>query len=429
MKQTILVQKDSRENIKFIQYDLVGATLTREWGRIGGVVQGTSHTYETINAGKSNELSPELAALEDLQRILKQKKREGYVETESLTNLPELPDYLEVFDFDNVPKEFCCSKPIASITIEELAANIKNKNMKFFIKYNGLCHYVVINSNSEVKLYTRRWHDRTAKYPELVQAVKEENYPPNSMLIVELTIDPLKQLPHMLCFKYMSQIDKTETVKGEMKEKQDESIKLQKENPVKIAVYGILYYNGNKLWSEPYGTMYDLIKETTPLLSQNKKLFIPQEVNLTDAKQIMETVKAHKEQFEGFMGWDLAQAMEVTMNGKPKRKAAWKIKAKGEMDVIAYGSVEGKGKLQGKIGAIKIGKYDIEGRMVSLGTIGGLKPNEGQCEESYWSFPCVIEVTYDNIQPGTQKFQFGVFSKIHEDKTLEEVDIFLPEQE
>jgi hypothetical protein len=62
--------------------------------------------------------------------------------------------------------------------------------------------------------------------------------------------------------------------------------------------------------------------------------------------------------------------------------------------------------------------------MVELGTVGGLKPTEGETVLSYWKFPCVIEVGYANIFPETGKFQHGHFNKIHEDKTIKEVEIF-----
>ncbi|GAG24122.1 unnamed protein product, partial [marine sediment metagenome] len=42
---TYLVQKNSHGKVKFIQFTLAGATLTREWGVIGGVIQGTTNTY------------------------------------------------------------------------------------------------------------------------------------------------------------------------------------------------------------------------------------------------------------------------------------------------------------------------------------------------------------------------------------------------
>ena len=53
-------------------------TLTTRWGKIGGKEQTTSHTYDAINVGKRNELSPADAALADYFRKRTKKEREGY---------------------------------------------------------------------------------------------------------------------------------------------------------------------------------------------------------------------------------------------------------------------------------------------------------------------------------------------------------------
>ena len=57
-----------------------------------------------------------------------------------------------------------------------------------------------------------------------------------------------------------------------------------------------------------------------------------------------------------------------------------------------------------------------------MGTVGGLKKDQRNPDN--WTFPCVIEVEYDQIFPDTGKFQFGHFMKIHEDKVLEDVEAF-----
>jgi len=113
---TYLIQKNTNGKIKFIQFALNGATLTREWGLIGGVCQGTVNTYEAINVGKANEQSPEEAAEAKYKYIWNKKIKEGYVPTPSLDAIPALPDFLSKLDLDNIPKSFCLSKPTAKIS-------------------------------------------------------------------------------------------------------------------------------------------------------------------------------------------------------------------------------------------------------------------------------------------------------------------------
>ena len=421
---TYLVQKNLQGRVKFIQFTLDGATLTREYGLIGGVIQGTTDTYGYTNQGKANELTPEQTALANYNRIRDKKIKEGYSPAESLEEIPELPSYLTKIDLNNIPKEFCLSKPTAEISEQELTKLLDSKVSRLFVKYNGGCHYIVIGSTSSVKIFTRRWDDHTAKYPKIVKAVSAMKLLPDSLLVVELCIDPLLGIPHMTCQKQVAQISKTNSNKGVLKDDLTESHALQEKYFLKAAVFGILYYGNIKLWDQSYSIMLKLIEKIIPKLSKGELLFQPQSVGLSTAKAIYVTALAHKKLIEGFVIWDITQAMEVTMNGKPVRRAAWKIKMKGEKDVIAYGWENAKNKPAGIIGALKVGQYDAQGNMVNLGTVGGLKPKEGETDPANWTFPCVIEVGYDNIFPETGRFQFGHFNKVHEDKTIEEVDIF-----
>ena len=423
---TYLIQKNTNGKIKFIQFALNGATLTREWGLIGGVCQGTVNTYEAINVGKANEQSPEEAAEAKYKYIWNKKIKEGYVPTPSLDAISALPDFLSKLDLDNIPKSFCLSKPTAKISDAAMGTLLASGHARIFVKYNGGCHYVVIGPKGNVEIYTRRWDNHTAKYPKIVQTILDEKYPPNSLFAVELCIDPLLNLPHMTCLKNASKVAKTNNSGGTLKADLTKSHALQ-ENPlysIKAAVFGILYYNGAQLWNQPYEIMLKLIEKIVPLLSTQQLIFQPQNIGLNTVKAVIDAATANQKLIEGFVIWDTTKAMEVTMNGKPVKRAAYKIKIKNEKDVIAYGWENANNKPAGIIGALKICQYDAKGNMVDLGTVGGLKPKEGETDPANWSFPCVIEVGYDNRFPETGRFQFGHFNKVHEDKVPEEVEIF-----
>jgi len=198
--------------------------IYREWGLIGGMIQGNFHDYEPINEGKANALNPEEAALADYHRVIKQKVKEGYVKTDCLIDLPDLPDHLEAFDLDNIPTAFCCSKPTQKISAKAIDKLVRTGNAKFFAKYNGGCHYIRVDSMGEVTIFTRRWDDHTAKYPFLVQAVKDHKIPLSTLMIVEICIDPGLGLDHMTAFKKFAAISKVDTVKGVVGPNVDETI-------------------------------------------------------------------------------------------------------------------------------------------------------------------------------------------------------------
>jgi len=421
-KTQYLVQKNQGSKVKFHLLTLSGSRITREWGLIGGVVQGVYHDYKPINEGKSNMLTPEMAAEEDFIRIIETKEKEGYVRTVTLTDLPVLPDTIETLDLDNIPTGFCCSKPTKLITDTAIDKLIKSGNARFFVKYNGGCHYILIDSMGEVHIYTRRWDDHTSKYPSVVKAVKAKKPPKSTLMIAELCIDPLLNLDHMTAFNLFASIAKADTLNGACKPDQTESLARQKKHPVKAAIFGYLYYRGHKAWNKPYTEVWDKVVSTIDPLSKGGALFLPQGATFTSGKEAITKTRSVKKKIEGFILWDMTQAMEVTMNGKPLRRACWKIKAKGEMEVIAIGGKEGK--VAGKFGSIHIGRYDKTGKLIDMGTVGGLKPKQGETEPTNWKFPCVIEVTFDNVFPDTGLLQFGSFAKVHEERQPNEVDLF-----
>ena len=124
MKEIKLVQKT-----KYIVLVLDGDTLTSRWGKIGGKEQTTSHTYKTINAGKSNELTPEDAALADFFRKSEKKKREGYQQVDEIKEFVESKE--ETLNFDDPQTSFTLSKPVTKISDKALQKLIDSGNAVF----------------------------------------------------------------------------------------------------------------------------------------------------------------------------------------------------------------------------------------------------------------------------------------------------------
>lgn len=420
-----LVQKNRQGQIKYIKLTLEGKRITRTWGIKGGKErEPIFHDYVALNVGKANEVSPAGAALADLIRIMDKKKKEGYLVAEDLDNLPLLLDVdpLDNLDYDDINTGFCISKPIQTVTIKKLDELINSGSARFFVKYNGGCHFFVVNGSGEVRIYTRRWDDHTSKYPLLVQSITDHCFPPETIGAMEVCVDPLLNREHMWCFKQFAEISKTGTVNGKCKPDQSEAHELQKKNPIKGAVFALLYLGGEQIHHWPYAEVLEQVELYVKPLSANNTLFAPQEVKAPSGESLLSLAVTLKKAIEGFVAWDVNQALEITMNGKPLRRAAWKVKARGEMDVIAWGGEFGK--KAGLYGSLKICRLDAEGTAVDMGTVGGLKHKQGEADPSYWTFPCVIEIGYDNIFPDTGLPQFGNFSKIHEDKTIEEVALF-----
>jgi predicted DNA-binding WGR domain protein len=411
-----LVQKNQNGKVKFITLTLTDNTLFREWGQLGGEIQTTSNTSTGKNIGKKNELSPAEVARNDFDGLIKKKCKDGFVKTDSLDNIPDLDNGLEDIDIDNIPTGFCPSKPHKTISNKALDTLIQSGNAVFQVKYNGACHFVLIDSDHQIKIFTRRWEDHTVKYPKIVNAARLLDLPAQTLLLVELCVDPALGMPHMEAFKLMSKISKTEVVKGQCKPDQRKSIELQQKYPIRAAVINFLYFGQNPVWSSPYEDYLMATPEGIAHEHHGTTFFHPDTINyFNSAEEVIDWAKSNKRKIEGLVVWDKTKAMEVTMNGKPNRAAAWKIKPTAETDVIAYDYKEGNGKNQGRVGALCICKFDCDGNRVNLGTVGTGFSNKDR-DPNEWEFPCVVEISYANIFPDTQLFQHASFSKRHEDK-------------
>ncbi len=407
--QTRLLQTNYNGKTMFFDFELIDETLTRTWGLIGGKTQTTSHTYEGVNIGKSNELSPIETAREDYERIVKKRKKEGY--SSELKSIKEM-------NWNEIDTSFCCSKPIAKPNEKKINDAIRRNKCIVQKKYNGLCHYILITDTGGVKIYTRRMDDHTEKYPALVRSFMNKNLPPKSILIAEFTTDMYSK-NHLETFKTMSSISKVDTLKGKLKEDQTESLRRQNETPVYAVVFGVLCWDGDEVWKtwEHWDQEYLLKK-----IFHKPGMFIkiPEELKFYSLKEMQKFLRIQKQQLEGLVVWMRDEKLEVTMNGKPNRRAAYKVKVTIEDDYIAYGYNEGKGKKQGKIGALKIGKMKDD-KIVPVGVVGsGLKDSD--LDPSTWNFPCVVVIEYANMF-STGKLQHPVFICKHGDKVPKEVTI------
>lgn len=419
MAKTILLQKNTHGRTKFIELVLEESVVTRTWGLVGGKTQETSNRYGYINKNKSNEFTPEQAAEADYNRLIEKKIKEGY---SKFDNIKELPDSDEdLMNFDNLPVAFCCSKPKISIDKETLDVMIRDGTARAFVKENGGCHFIQITSTGEVKIYSRRISNYTAKYPELRAAFEGMCLPPKSLFAAELVVDKSdKFVGHMERFKRFASIDRSDTLNGCVKKDVTKTLKLQEETPVKAVVFNILYFDGECYTNRPYKDNLELINS----FIFPDSIRAPEEVKISSYDELSTMVMEHGFDIEGLVIWNQEQNSEITYNGKASRRACYKLKALKEDDVIAYGWQEGTGAKQGKVGSLLIGKYNKElTEIIPMGNVGsGLKIKEGECEVSYWDFPCVIEITYDNRFP-TGAYQFPRYIKRHEDKLPKDVVI------
>lgn len=420
MEKCYLVQQSSIGRIKFITLELVADTLYREWGLLGGKTQETENTYDYKNQGRKNELTPDQVAKAAFDRILKKKTKNGYRIVDDLANVSEDDVAFDTMDFDNPPTSFAPSKPITTIDDDELQSLLDKKLVEVQLKENGMCHYIFVGSTGKVRITSRKLHDYTRKYPAIVRVVNamvnEGVVPKESLIAAEFMVDG-DMKDHRQAFRLMQQISRSDCAGDELKENVDKSLALQEVNPVRACVFYLYYWGGKDVWENPSDGVLQLLKSTFPLKEMDTTFFIPTVMPFKTVEEITAYLESKKTVEEGLVIWNLSESVEVSFSGTPKRRACYKRKIPLETDVVVYDWLEGSGDLQGKVGSLKIGKYDSEGNFIDLGRVAGLK--DYMAEIDFWTFPCVIEIIYDEQFP-TGKFQFPRYSKTHEDKTPDE---------
>jgi predicted DNA-binding WGR domain protein len=416
-----LVQQSSIGRIKFITLEVIGDTLYREWGLLGGKTQQTENTYDYKNQGRKNELTPEQVAEEDYHRIISKKVKNGYRQVDSLDGVTMRDAELDSIDFDNPPTSFAPSKPITSIEDSVLNLLLKSGQAEVQLKENGMCHFIFIGSKGKVRIFTRKMLDHTRKYPDIVKVlenmIKVGTIPKKTVMATEFVVDYGGQ-DHRHAFRLMQQMSRSDCSGDAVKENIDRTLELQEENDLKVLVYYIYYWGGDAIWKQNAGYVLDRIKSIFPEKYIGTVFYSATPMNFKNSKDIDLFLEDYKGILEGLVVWDKSDIVKIEFSGKPKRRACYKEVLPLLMDVVAYDYLPGSGKRQGHIGSILIGKYNEAGELVPIGRVGSGLTDETM-EINYWNFPEVIEVEYREQFP-TGKLQFPVLIKKHEDKTPDE---------
>lgn len=178
-----------------IQVD--GATDTVVYGVFNGKLQEVSNTYEAVNKGKSNELSPRENALKRAERKILMKTREGFMEYE---NGKALTSRVSIVDPNSaLPENLAFYKPSNTLSLG-LQKKAREGEVLFTRKRDGVM-FVVRTTNDDVELYSRRMlqghHLEDEAYVERFPHLYEEvlillqrgKIPPNSLILGELIAD------------------------------------------------------------------------------------------------------------------------------------------------------------------------------------------------------------------------------------------------
>jgi ATP-dependent DNA ligase len=414
-----------------------------EYGDLGGKMQQVVDTAKAKNVGRSNEVSAEEAAVQQMERTILLKRRKGYREVGEEARPNEVT-------FDLLPKNLCFYKPDNTLS-KTLLKMVDEGTCWFARKRDGEMMVLATNEHGDISIYSRRMlrhhhlePDRlwTERFPHIVKDVHEV-IPPNSIFLGEMVSG--------------HEEDKRWALASIMKSKTIEALQLQMEHgKTFFYCWDVAFWEGEDLLSTlPVRDRYALINEVfwktnyvLPVtafdikdlhdLAHNKSI----EANADNRILAMDLAK-----WWGYEGWIIVDPDGVfgdkayNFRGKPDRpgKYSGKLKPEFEDDFIAFWNPDadqmaqkqgtwGRGKRQGQVGSVSLFQYNSRGELVYICDCGGglIKTDAfAEAHSELDHYPMVMKVKYTSrtyVRNGdkTNALQFPRVIDIRTDKDMDE---------
>ena len=231
-------------------------------------------------------------------------------------------------------------------------------------KYDGF-RLVIHKKGEDVLLFTRSLENVTKQFPEVIDYIQKYVKADSAILDSEAVgfdkktkeYKPFQDISQRIRRKYHIE-------------------KLQKELPVEINIFDIIYYNGKSLIDEPFEKRTALIKKI--IKNHPYKIICSKQIITSDEKKVKEFYKkALKDNQEGVMMKNLKAAYQ------PGRRVGHMLKIKPEekdLDLVITGAEYGKGKRSGWLSSFILSCKDEKTRkFLEVGKVGtGIKEKSEQ---------------------------------------------------
>ncbi len=246
-------------------------------------------------------------------------------------------------------------KPMLAQKVESAKEGLEEMKGKaaWQFKYDGMRAQIHKNS-SKILVFTRRLDNITKQFPELVEAAKK--FLKAETVIVEgeaVGIDPKSRKPQP--FQKLSQRIKRKYGIEEM----------QKQIPVEMNLFDIMYLDGKNLLEAPYQKRWELLKEIT---KETPDFHLAENLVTDDAKKAQEFYK--KSLSLGHEGLMIKNLDAHYMPGS-RVKYMYKLKQEREtLDLVIIGAIWGEGRRSKWLGSFVLGVRDSDsGDFVEVGKV------------------------------------------------------------
>ncbi len=231
------------------------------------------------------------------------------------------------------------------------AENIKDgfervgKPAAFEYKYDGFRMLINKDEKGNIKIFTRRLDEVTKQFPDVVKYIKEHVNAKTFILDSEAVgYDPKTK-------KYKPFQDISQRIKRKY-----DIERLEKELPVEINVFDIIYCNGKALINEPFEKRTELLRKI--IHHHPYKIRTSEQLITSDEKQAEKFYKqALKDNQEGVMIKNLSSEY------KPGARVGYMLKlkpAENEFDLVITSAEYGTGKRAGTLSSFTLSCYDKE---------------------------------------------------------------------
>jgi DNA ligase-1 len=254
------------------------------------------------------------------------------------------------------------------------AFRIIGRPAAFEYKYDGFRVMINKDERGEVKVFTRRLEEVTNQFPEIVEFVNK-NVKGKSFIIDAEAVGFDAKTKKYTEFQAISQRIKRKYGIEQMR----------KALPIELAVFDIIYLDGQDLIEEPFKERRALLKKIVK--EESFKIVLARQIVTDDTKEVEKFYEgALMENQEGVMGKSLSAPY------KPGARIGYAVKLKPEdndFDLVITGAEWGTGKRAGWLTSFDVSCRGSEGELLEVGKVStGLK----ELKEEGLSFEDMTEI-------------------------------------
>jgi len=229
-------------------------------------------------------------------------------------------------------------------------------------KYDGF-RTIIHKQGDKILLFTRSLENVTKQFPEIVEYIKKY-VKGESFILDSEAVGYDKKTKEYKPFQHISQ---------RIKRKYNIE-KLQKELPVEVNVFDILYYKGKSLLKEPFEKRTAIVRKIVE--NHPYKIICSKQITTSDEKKAKEFYKeALKDNQEGIMMKNMKSSY------RPGRRVGNMVKMKPEekdLDLVITGAEYGTGKRSGWLSSFILSCREEE-KYLEIGKVGtGIKEKKEQ---------------------------------------------------